>query len=107
VEEKKVTTRALRQREAAFCPGSSGAPEMSRLEPLAEHRAGWFSRLVGRFAKRRFGKVPSPLGVLGRHGALLAANVGFELGLERARRVEAKLKDLAAIRVATLIGCPF
>jgi hypothetical protein len=31
----------------------------------------------------------------------------FELALGRSRRVDDRLKDLAALKAATLIGCPF
>jgi len=31
----------------------------------------------------------------------------FEFAGERAHRVEARLKELAQIKAATLVGCPF
>jgi len=31
----------------------------------------------------------------------------FELALDRSRRIEERLKELAALKAATLIGCPF
>jgi AhpD family alkylhydroperoxidase len=39
--------------------------------------------------------------------AILAANVGFELSLERAAALPARLNELASIKVATRIGCRF
>jgi hypothetical protein len=80
---------------------------MSRIEPVSERHAGWFVRLVYSFAKKRLGKVPGPLRVLAHHPTLLAGTGAFEMSLERARRVEPRLKNLAQIRVATLVGCVF
>jgi hypothetical protein len=51
--------------------------------------------------------VPEPVRVMAHHATLLGGYAGFEVALERARRVPAKLKDLVELRVATLIGCPF
>jgi hypothetical protein len=80
---------------------------MSRIEPVPERHAGWFVRLIYRVAKQRLGKVPGPLRVMAHHPTLLAGTGAFEMSLERSRRVEARLKNLAQIRVATLIGCLF
>jgi len=80
---------------------------MSRIEPVSDRHAGWFVRLVYRLAKKRLGIVPGPLRVMAHHPTLLAGVGAFEMSLERARRIEPRLKSLAQIRVATLIGCLF
>jgi len=80
---------------------------MSRIEGLPSQRAGILAKLLYYFSRRRFGRVPEPVRVMAHHATLLGGYAGFEVALERARRVPAKLKDLAELRVATLIGCPF
>jgi AhpD family alkylhydroperoxidase len=58
-------------------------------------------------ARRRVGRVPAPVGIMAHHRAVLAAAMGFELGLERARDVDVKLKELAVLKAASLVGCRF
>ncbi len=80
---------------------------MSRIAGLPESRAGWLARLVYGYAKRRFGKPLTPMTVMAHHPWIFRGSSFFEFALERARQVEPKLKALASIKAATLIGCPF
>ena len=64
-------------------------------------------RLVFWYARRRFGRDVGPLRGYATNPAVLAASIAFELGMERARRVDKPLKQLAELRVAALVGCPF
>jgi alkylhydroperoxidase family enzyme len=58
-------------------------------------------------AKRMFGRVPEPLTVNAHNAAVFRATVGYEYFLAKAARVDARLKALAALRAATMVGCPF
>lgn len=80
---------------------------MSRMSQLTAARPGLFGRLVYFFTRRTLGRVPEPIKVLHRNGALLAGVGALETGLERSTRVPARLKSLAELRVALQIGCPF
>jgi hypothetical protein len=80
---------------------------MARIEGVPESKAGLFSRFAYRFSRRRFGRVAEPLTIVAHHSSLSKGNGLFELALQRARLVDAKLKSLASIKTATLIGCPF
>ena len=80
---------------------------MAHLAPLPARGAGLFVRFVYFMARRRIGRVPVPVGIMARHRAILAAVAGFELGLERARDVDAQLKELALVKTASLVGCRF
>jgi len=80
---------------------------MAFIDPRPVHAAGLFIRLVYWFAKRRLGRVPTPLGIMAHNRAVLAASAAFELGFERARHLDPKLKMLAEVKVATLVGCRF
>ena len=78
-----------------------------RIEGVPEHRAGLFLRLAYWFSRRRFGMVANSLKVTG-HNPWVSFGLGaFEFASERARRVESRLKELAQIKAATMIGCPF
>jgi hypothetical protein len=80
---------------------------MARIDIVSRDRAGWFVRLAEWFARRRFDKVLEPIGIMGQSPAVLAAAAAYELASERARHLEPRLKVLAGIKAATLIGCPF
>ena len=78
---------------------------MARIEPAA--RAGWFARLGYWFSMRRFGRVAEPLAVAAHHGAIVFGYSTYELALDRARLVDKRLKTLASLKAAALVGCPF
>ena len=50
---------------------------------------------------------PELLRLLRRRPALLLGMSAYELGLLASGRVEPRLKALAGIKTATLVGCPF
>jgi 4-carboxymuconolactone decarboxylase len=83
---------------------------MKGVEPA---EAGWFTRLVYWFVRRKFGKLTGqdrlvePVKVAAHHPRLLKAMGQMEGGLEAARSVPAELKQLASLQSARLIGCPF
>ena len=86
---------------------AGGGPLTARIEGVPEARAGVFLRLAYRFAKRMVGKVPEPLTVAAHHGWIFRAYTAFEFLLQRARLVDRRLKALAELRAATMIGCAF
>ncbi|HUR28797.1 MAG TPA: hypothetical protein VM509_11465 [Planctomycetota bacterium] len=65
------------------------------------------ARLVYWFAKRRLGKVPLPVRIHARHGAVFGGYAKMEYAQDRARRLPKTLKSLASVRAAQRIGCPF
>ena len=83
---------------------------MKGIEPAA---AGLFTRLVYWFVRRKFGKLTGqkrliePVKVAAHHPRLLRALGQMEGGLGGARSVPTKLKLLASLKAAMLIGCPF
>jgi hypothetical protein len=80
---------------------------MARLEGVPLQRTGWLARLAYWYARRWLGKVPEPLTVAAHHSWILSAYTSYEFALGRARLVDARLKALAGIKAAALIGCPF
>jgi alkylhydroperoxidase family enzyme len=81
---------------------------MPFIDPLPTRRMSLFARLVALAARRRLGRVPAFVGILARHPGVLAGAAVFEGALDkRAHVVPARLKELAALRAATLVGCPF
>ena len=80
---------------------------MARIAGVTPARAGLVARVAYRFAARMFGRVPEPLTVAAHHPWVFRASTGYEFALGRARRVEPRLKALAGLKAAALVGCPF
>ena len=78
---------------------------MERLAGVAPR--GPFLRLVWWFTRRRFGRIPGPLAVIAHQPRILQAVGAYELLLDRARLVDRRLKALASIKTASLVGCAF
>src|SRR5262249_10237496 len=85
---------------------------MAHLKGVEPAEAGWLTRLVYWFVRRKFGKLTGknrliePVKVAAHHPRLLRAIGQMEGGLEAARSVSAELKLLASLQSAMLIGCP-
>jgi len=80
---------------------------MALLAPRPARRAGLYIRFVYWYVRRRFGRVPLPVGVMAHNGAVLAATGAFELTFERAKEMDARIKELAVLKTAMRIGCRF
>ena len=84
---------------------------MARLQGAAPGKQGLLGGLLTRFAyaltKRKVGRVVTPIQIVAHHSKILLGQAQMELSLGASRMVDASLKNLAQLRVATLIGCPF
>jgi hypothetical protein len=86
---------------------------MAYMKGIESAQAGWFTRLVYWFARRKFRKLTGedkliePIKIAAHHPRLMKALGAMESGLEAAHSVPFRLKLLASLRAATLIGCPF
>lgn len=81
--------------------------EKMRIAGLSEKKAGWLTRFVYRAARKRLKKLPDPVTVMAHHGWVLAGASAFETAVGKFSRVNPKLSELAQIKTATLVGCPF
>jgi len=68
---------------------------------------GLFRRLVYWLTRRKVGRVAMPVQLHAHGGRLLLGYGVFEDSLSRARAADPRLKDVASMRVASLVGCPF
>ena len=86
---------------------------MTRFEGVAPERAPVWIRLLYGFAQRSVGKltgrasVVAPVRMHAHHPRLLVAMAQMEMGQAAAKSVSAKLKALASLRAASLVGCPY
>jgi hypothetical protein len=80
---------------------------MARIEGVSDAEAGLVTRGMYRGAKRIAGQVPEPLRIMAHSKPVMWADGLFEIALARAHAVPARLKSLASIKVAALVGCVF
>lgn len=69
--------------------------------------SGLFTRIVYAMTKRKVGRVVMPVKITAHHAKLLWGYGQMEQSLFSSKLVNAGLKNLAQLRVATLVGCPF
>jgi hypothetical protein len=84
---------------------------MARIPGASPNRGGPLRRLFVRFifalTRRRLGRVIMPIQVTAHHPQVFWGYVQMERSQMGARLVDHKLKGLADLRVATLVGCAF
>jgi hypothetical protein len=84
---------------------------MARIEGADPGRQGlfqgMFTRLIYSMTKRKVGRVVMPVRIAAHHSKLLWGYGQMEQSLAGSRHVDEGLKNLAQLRVATLVGCPF
>jgi hypothetical protein len=84
---------------------------MARISGASANQGGLFRRLyvgiVYSVTRRRLGRVIMPLRVTAHHGPIFWGYTQMEQGQMSSKLVHHKLKGLAELRVATLVGCPF
>jgi 4-carboxymuconolactone decarboxylase len=78
---------------------------MTRVTPREPR--GPFLRAAYRESKRQFGQVPTPVSVGGHTPLLLAGYSAFEMAAQRSHRVPERLKALAELKAALVVGCEY
>lgn len=79
-------------------------PRISGVEPK---RAPWRVRLIYWFAKRKLGHVPEGMKILAYDPRLLRQFARMTIYSEARGQTPARLKRLAMLKAAMLVGCPF
>ncbi len=80
---------------------------MPRLAGIEPSQANLFTRIVYWMTKRQLGRVIEPLKVTAHRTPLLWASGQMDYTQMRMHTVDHTLKELAQIKVAMLVGCPF
>ncbi len=78
---------------------------MTRLAPVPPGSGGPLVRLGLRLSGRRLGQVPASMGVTAHHPQVFTGYAAFEWYTDRAGTVAPLLKDLATLKVASVVGC--
>ncbi len=80
---------------------------MSRAAGLEKKDAPWHLRWFYRAMRKMFGKDLTPVKLQMRVPGIVWGSIGMEVGLGRKRRVSLRFIQLAKVRTASRIGCPF
>ncbi|HEV2689956.1 MAG TPA: hypothetical protein VGV35_15460 [Bryobacteraceae bacterium] len=80
---------------------------MSRIPGVEPNEAGLYTRFLYWMAKRKVGRLILASKVMAHLPRLLTAVGQMEMGEHALKTVDAKLKALASIKAAVLVGCPF
>jgi hypothetical protein len=80
---------------------------MNRAAGVQNREAGLRARVIFWLTKRRLGRVPLSARIQARDPKLLAAAAWMSMHIARQGAVSLKLKELAQVKVAAMVGCPF
>lgn len=78
----------------------------TRIAPVTPKQANLLTRVMYRYAKKRFGEVPEPFTVAAHHPRLLVANAVHETLLQSgSKKLPASVRELAVFWTARTVGC--
>lgn len=80
---------------------------MARLNPVSDQSASPDVRAVYDRVKNRFGKLLEPVTIAAINPDIFKAYIAYEASFRSASRVNGALKELALLKVAAIVGCPF
>ena len=84
---------------------------MARISGAPSNQGGpirrLFAGIVYWLTRRRLGHVIMPVQVTAHHSKIFWGYIQMEQSQAGSKLFDAKLKGLAELRVATLVGCPF
>ncbi len=84
---------------------------MARMDGAKPSQLGLFGGLLARIVyaltRRKLGRVVMPVQVTAHHPQILWGYGQMEQSLLSSHQLEDALKELATLRVSTLVGCPF
>ena len=79
---------------------------MARIAPIEQKDAPWHLRWFYRVMRNMFGKELTPAKAQMRLPGMMWGTIAMETGL-RKRRVSLRFVQLAKVRTAARVGCPF
>jgi len=73
---------------------------------VPDREANWITRLIFRGIRRRAGELSNTWRIAAHRPGLLLGWALHELSYERTQGVDRRLRTLAQLKVAVMIGCP-
>jgi hypothetical protein len=92
---------------AGVSMASQTMSQSNRAQGVSDREAGLKTRFIFWLVKRKLHRVPHGVRIRAHDPKLLELSGKMDLHVARAQTVPLKLKELAQIKVAALVGCPF
>ena len=80
---------------------------MARIEGVRDDEASFMTKRVFAAAAKEAGAVPDPLRIMAKSSGTMWGAGLLQVSLDRARSVPDRLKTLACLKAASMIGCVF
>jgi hypothetical protein len=80
---------------------------MARMQGVTNERASWLTRAIFAGVRRKAGEVSEGFRLAGLNPRVLLGWSLFEAAIDSERQLDAKLRKLAEIKTAAMVGCPF
>ena len=80
---------------------------MARIDGIQDADASAIQRFVFRTAAKQVGAVPEPLRIMAHSSGTMWSSGLFQMAFDRAGSVTPRLKTLACLKAAAMIGCVF
>ncbi len=79
---------------------------MARIDGVPTESAGWVGRVLLGAIRKRTGRLMETWPIVAHAPSVMRGWMALEYFFDRSRRVDAKLKRLACLKVSVMIGCP-
>jgi alkylhydroperoxidase family enzyme len=79
---------------------------MARMQGITNERAGWLVRALFAGIRRKAGNVSETFRIAGHNPRVLLGWSLFEAAIDSERQLDAKLRKLAELKTAAMVGCP-
>ncbi len=80
---------------------------MARMEGISDEKASRLARMIFAAVRRKTGSVSESFRIMGWSPRLLLGWSLMEATIDNERQLDAKLRKLAEIKTAAMVGCPF
>jgi hypothetical protein len=110
VVDDQADRRAITSHQVELVRGTAGKCDhrrMPRIAGLERSQAPWHLRWFYGVMRRMFGKDLTPAKIQMRVPGVMWGSIGFEAALARKRRVSLRYVQIAKVRTAARVGCPF
>ena len=80
---------------------------MARIDGVTDQEASFMTKRVFGAAAKQAGAVPDPLRIMAKSSATMWGAGLLQIALDQGKTVPVKLKTLACLKAASMIGCVF
>jgi len=79
---------------------------MTRMQGITNERASWLARALFAGVRRKAGNVSETFRIAGFNPRVLLGWCLFEAAIDSERQLDPRLRKLAELKTAAMVGCP-